>query len=54
MTGKRHDLVKDAVPSVFPWSLSVDRDKESERSERRQKFVKGKDLYNQLQAHRRK
>ena len=40
MTGKRHDLVKDAVPSVFPWSLSVDRDKESERSERRQKFVK--------------
>ena len=34
MTGKRHDLVKDAVPSVFPWSLTVDRDKDSERSER--------------------
>ena len=34
MTGKRHDLVKEAVPSVFPWSPSVDRDKESERSER--------------------
>ena len=34
MTGKRHDLVRDAILSVFPWSLSVDRDKESERSER--------------------
>ena len=52
-TSKRHDLVKDAVPSVFPWSLSVDRDKECEKSERA-KVREGKDFYNQLRAHRRK
>ena len=43
MTGQRHDLVKDAVPSVFPWSLSVDRDKERESSERA-KVCEGKRL----------
>lgn len=32
LTGRRHDLVKNAVPSVFAWS--VDHDKESGRSER--------------------
>ena len=44
MTGKRHDLVKEAVPSVFPWSPSVDRDKESERSERAKVRDRGKRL----------
>ena len=32
LTGKRRDLVKNAVPSIFPWS--VGNDEASERSER--------------------
>ena len=32
LTGKRHDLVTNAVPSIFPWS--VPNDEVSERSER--------------------
>jgi len=32
LTGSRHDLVRNAVPSIFPWT--VDHDKGSERSER--------------------
>ena len=32
LTGKRRDLVKSAVPSIFPWS--VGNDEASERSER--------------------
>ena len=32
LTGKRRDLVKNAVPSIFPWS--VGNDETSERSER--------------------
>ena len=32
LCGRRHDLVKDAVPSIFPWSVS--NEEGSERSER--------------------
>ena len=32
LTGSRHDLVRNVVPSIFPWT--VDHDKGSERSER--------------------
>ena len=32
LTGIRHDLVRNAVPSIFPWT--VDHNKGSERSER--------------------
>ena len=32
LTGKRRDLVKNAVPSILPWS--VGNDEASERSER--------------------
>ena len=32
LTGRRRDLVKNAIPSVFPWS--VDEHKDNERSKR--------------------
>ena len=42
LTGKRRDLVKTAVPSIFPWS--VGNDEASERSERDKKVENAKGL----------